>query len=402
VVFLALFVFVQKSMAATLTVLPASGNYIVGDTFSVQALLNTQSVATDGVDLHYLRFNNALLKLNSVTLGTLYTTTMTNAIDNNSGIYNFSQVVAGGAHYTGSGTLLTLNFQAVAAGIAAVSFDYATGATTDCNVSSSGSDVLSQVTGASFTIVANQLPIATASANPVSGLAPLAVQFTGSGTDPDGTIISYSWNFGDGSAVSSAQSPSHIFTSVSTYQVFLTVKDDKDAVGSKAVSITVTAPVVINVNPGGGGGGGNAGGGGGATTTSMTDAQLLAEIARLTALIAQLQTQILAMSGGSTGVINGIPKGFIFSTKLKLGTIRTDVKYLQIILNSDPATQVAISGNGSLGKETAYFGNLTKRAVIKFQEKYKSEILTPIGLTKGTGTVANKTIQKLNQILLKK
>src|SRR5262249_56651075 len=49
---------------------------------------------------------------------------------------------------------------------------------------------------------------ATASATPTTGNAPLSVSFTGSasgGTAP----YSYSWNFGDGSATSPPQNPSH-------------------------------------------------------------------------------------------------------------------------------------------------------------------------------------------------
>jgi hypothetical protein len=41
----------------------------------------------------------------------------------------------------------------------------------------------------------------------------------------------------------------------------------------------------------------------------------------------------------------------------------------------------------------------TKQAVIKFQEKYKEDILKPINKDKGTGIVETMTIMKLNEIL---
>ncbi len=131
-------------------------------------------------------------------------------------------------------------------------------------------------------------------------------------------------------------------------------------------------------------------------TTGMTQDQLRAEIARLIALIATLQAQI-AQSQGITS--SGACDGVTFSRNLSLGMTGGDVKCLQTILNRSVDTQIAVSGVGSIGNETNYFGGLTRGAVIKFQNKYASEVLTPIGLTTGTGYVGGKTIAKLNQIL---
>jgi len=95
----------------------------------------------------------------------------------------------------------------------------------------------------------------------------------------------------------------------------------------------------------------------------------------------------------------GIPNDFIFGKRLESGQVNSDVKYLQIILNTYLDTSVALVGPGSLRKETNKFGPLTKTAVIKFQEKFSDEVLNPWKLKKGTGIVGPSTRNVLNLLL---
>ena len=84
-----------------------------------------------------------------------------------------------------------------------------------------------------------------------------------------------------------------------------------------------------------------------------------------------------------------------FSRTLTIGDVGTDVLELQKLLNMNPATRVALSGPGSVGNETTYFGFLTSRAIAKYQELYRNEILAPLGLLSGTGFVGTATLKHL-------
>lgn len=83
---------------------------------------------------------------------------------------------------------------------------------------------------------------------------------------------------------------------------------------------------------------------------------------------------------------------------LKMGDYGDEVMVLQQILNLDLDTRVSETGPGSLGNETRYFGLATKKAVIKFQEKYRNDVLLPAGLSIGTGYVGNLTLGKIKYI----
>lgn len=111
-------------------------------------------------------------------------------------------------------------------------------------------------------------------------------------------------------------------------------------------------------------------------------------------LLAQIQ-QLEAQSGGSSSA--GVcPQ--TWTRSLSMGDTGADVKLLQEYLNSNPDHRVAATGVGSAGMETEYFGALTAAAVSKFQVMYSSEVLSPVGLTAGTGYFGPSTRAKLNDL----
>ena len=111
--------------------------------------------------------------------------------------------------------------------------------------------------------------------------------------------------------------------------------------------------------------------------------------------------KILAVAAVIFFISESTSADFQFIKDLKRGDFSSDVKALQQILNYDPETQVALEGPGSPENETLFFGTLTKNAVIRFQNKYKSEVLIPVGLKSGTGFVGSMTRNKLNEIVSK-
>ncbi len=89
------------------------------------------------------------------------------------------------------------------------------------------------------------------------------------------------------------------------------------------------------------------------------------------------------------------PPVFTFTKTLQYLSEDLEVKQLQIYLNTHGFI-VSQTGAGSPGKETTFFGTKTKQALINLQEAHKTEILTPLGLTKGTGIFGTMTRSWVN------
>ena len=95
----------------------------------------------------------------------------------------------------------------------------------------------------------NNAPRAIASANITSGKAPLVVEFMGSDSSDDDSIVSYHWDFGNGDTAEMTN-PQYTFEEEGNYEVTLTVTDNEGLSStSNAILISVlpsnTAPVAL-------------------------------------------------------------------------------------------------------------------------------------------------------------
>ncbi len=104
---------------------------------------------------------------------------------------------------------------------------------------SGGSSVL--VKTSYITVYAN--PVVGFSASQTTGCFPLPIQFTDQTTTPDGSIVSWLWDFGDGQ-VDSVPNPAHTYTAAGSYNVSLQVTN------SHGCTTTLTKPTYIQINNG--------------------------------------------------------------------------------------------------------------------------------------------------------
>ena len=83
-------------------------------------------------------------------------------------------------------------------------------------------------------------------------------------------------------------------------------------------------------------------------------------MSKITKILVGTVLGVLLVAGSSSAAMS-------WSRSLKVGSRGADVKDLQVFLNMCADTKVSMSGAGSAGMETTYFGPATKAAVMKWQ-----------------------------------
>jgi PKD repeat protein len=89
----------------------------------------------------------------------------------------------------------------------------------------------------------NQAPTAAFSVS----TSDLTASFSDNSFDPDGTVTSWSWDFGDGGS-SAVRNPTYTYSAGGTFSVALSILDDNGAVATVSESVTVSAPIATTPN----------------------------------------------------------------------------------------------------------------------------------------------------------
>jgi PKD repeat protein len=111
-------------------------------------------------------------------------------------------------------------------------------------------------------VVTGSPPVATASLNPSNGAIPLLVNFTGAGTDTDGSIVKFEWDFdGDGTfdfTSTTTGNTTHSYNTAGTYNAVFRVTDNDGLTATARVTATTvrigppgspTATITSPANP---------------------------------------------------------------------------------------------------------------------------------------------------------
>jgi PKD repeat protein len=110
-------------------------------------------------------------------------------------------------------------------------------------------------TASAYTTVVNTgpsgSPTATASANPIEGDAPLTVNFSGSGTDPEGNIVLYEWDLDDDGiyewSSTTSGNTTHTYTQAGLHVAKFRVTDSDGLTGVDLVGVYVHMTVSLTI-----------------------------------------------------------------------------------------------------------------------------------------------------------
>lgn len=139
---------------AVLSLKPASGNYRLGEIFTVAIQVDTQGKSATGVDV-ILNYDPKKLEVVEITPGTLFATYIRKENDEKKGKVYLSAAIFEKAEkpFIGEDTFGSIKFRSLSSGKTSLSFEYTPQATGDSNVTTEGGlDFLTKVIGGTYQI----------------------------------------------------------------------------------------------------------------------------------------------------------------------------------------------------------------------------------------------------------
>ncbi len=240
---------VKSGANAELFLSPATKTVNVGETFSVDVLVNTNGQNVVAVAA-YLTYDVTKLQLIQIdSSNSVFTMQAEKTFDPQTGEIKIGLGKPNPGVNTANGNVATIDFKALAEASPTnvVFLMTSPGASDDSGVykANGAEDILGSVKNGAYTITSAGVtpPTCVINADPVSGPAPLKVSFSTTGSvDEDGTIVSNSWDFGDGSPMSGGPNVEHTYAAAGTYTATLTLTDNDEATSTCSATINVSAP----------------------------------------------------------------------------------------------------------------------------------------------------------------
>jgi PKD repeat protein len=152
----------------------------------------------------------------------------------------------------------------------------------------------------------------------------MACEFTSAGTaDPDGTVRSYSWNFGDGTTAT-GPAASRTYTTAGRYTVTLTVTDNEGLTGTAARDVVVPAEAAVIAFRG----------------SAARDVNATASSVTIPAAVQAGDGLLLAVTSNGTTALSD-PPGWQLADRV-VNQLTTSV-YQRVAVSTDAGTTVAVT-----------------------------------------------------------
>jgi PKD repeat protein len=228
-------------------------------------------------------------------------------------------------------------------------------------------DATGQIATATHLVEVDEMPTAEFSFSPITATAGSAVSFNGAASsDPDGSIASFSWSFGDGASASGV-APEHAFSSPGTYPVTLTVTDSagRHATSTHAVTVGEAPPPEAPLA--------------GASTST----------------VAGLAGYGSATGGSGTGGQGAVAASSGFTSTASVDPASGTITFAASVAGSGTFSWVSTFANGRFGVFAARSSNKCRKGFIKLQRKCGPPRIV---FSKGSKQVASAGLVKLTLI----